>query len=214
MKSILYIICFLLVSSTVFAEKINFKDGRSIIAKILQKDAQSVKVDLNGLTMTYYVDEIKDIDGQLLVAPAVVPKPAVSSQPALVSTLSPVKTSPDLVIDDPVEKRALILKFIEVFGTRKAMITNFNIMLNTAAKQKPEEVSKIRERFKIDEIIERLIPLYDKHFTSEDLKVYIDFYSSEHGQKLFSGIREVMKESITIGVTYLKEKFPEIDDKK
>ena len=61
-----------------------------------------------------------------------------------------------------------------------------------------------------DEMIERLIPLYDKHFTSQDLKTYIDFYSSEKGQRLMVSIGAVTKESIEVATAYLKEKFPEV----
>ena len=78
---------------------------------------------------------------------------------------------------DP-DKKALILKFIDVFGTRQALTNNFDVMLKQIEKEKPDEAQKIRQRVKIDEIIERLLPIYDRNFTSEDLKAFIDFYGS------------------------------------
>lgn len=201
------------------AETINLKDGRSVSGKIKQKDNSQVVIEVNGLEMTYYSDEIKDIDGKPMVPPAVVPpSPVATAAPK--APEAPVVKSPEApaiavakpveVKEDPAQKRALILKFIEVFGTRTAMQRNFDAMLNSLAQQKPEEALKIRERFKIDEVIERLIPLYDKYFTSEDLKTYIDFYSSEKGQKLIKSIGLIMKDSIQVGAAYLKEKFPEL----
>ena len=115
--------------------------------------------------------------------------------------------------EDPTQKRALILKFINVFGTRKAMTANLNGMVNMLAQQRPEDAQKIRDRVNVDEIIERLIPLYDKHFTSEELKTYIDFYSSAKGAKLIISIGDIMKESVQVGANYLKEKFPEMQEK-
>ena len=176
-------------------ETIHFKDGRSLEGKVVQKSASEVKFDSNGMVMTYYADEIKDIDGQAMETP--------------VAQAAPVVTK-----DDPVAKKALILKFIDVFGTRRAMTRNFETLMASLAQQKPEDAQKIREGFKIDEIIDRLVPLYDKHFTSEDLKTYIDFYSSSKGQKLIISITAVLQESVQVSVDYLKEKFPEMVEKQ
>ena len=188
-------LCVVLLGSVALAETIHFKDGRSVSGKILEKNAQSIKVDLNGLTMTYYADEIKDIDGQLMTLASAAPTPTPISAGA---------------VEIPAVKRALILKFIDVFGTRVAMTQNFEAMLQSLAEQKPEEAVKIRDRVKMDEIIQRLIPLYDKHFSAEELKAYIDFYSSDKGQKLVSSIGAIMKESIEVSAQYFREKFPEI----
>ena len=51
---------------------------------------------------------------------------------------------------DP-DKKALILKFIDVFGTRQALINNFELMLQQIEKEKPDEAQKIRERVKVDD---------------------------------------------------------------
>jgi hypothetical protein len=86
-------------------------------------------------------------------------------------------------------------------------------MINNLAKQKPEEAQKMRDRIKVDEIIDRLIPLYDQHFTADDLQAYIDFYSSPKGKKLLTEIPSLMKESVGVSAKYFTEKFPEITKK-
>ena len=48
----------------------------------------------------------------------------------------------------------------------------------------------------------------------EDLKTYIDFYSSSKGQKLIISITAVLQESVQVSVDYLKEKFPEMVEKQ
>ena len=199
-------------NSVVLAETIHFKDGRTVTGTLLEQDSTQVKMDLNGLSMTYYADEIKDIDGKMISAPAV---PKVS-EPVVVrsKTVSPVPQFPSITSDNPVEKRTLILKFIDVFGTRKAMTRNLEGMLNALAQQKPEEAKKIRDNFKVDEVIERLIPLYDKHFTSDELKAYIDFYGSFKGKKLITSVGDIMKESVEVSADYIKEKFPEMANKQ
>ena len=80
----------------------------------------------------------------------------------------------------------MILKFIDVFGTRQALTNNFELMLKQIAKEKPDEAQKIRQRVKVDEIIERLVPIYDRNFTSDDLKAFIAFYESAEGQEINS----------------------------
>ena len=104
MKKIMLFICFILFHSIASAEILHLKDGSSLTVKILEKNAKGIKADLNGVEMTYYVDEIQDIDGQ-----AYIPAPAaVMVLPAGIPKSSPVKME---------DKKALILKFIEVFGT-------------------------------------------------------------------------------------------------
>ena len=90
------------------------------------------------------------------------------------------------------------------------MTNNFELMLKQIEKEKPDEAQKIRQRVKVDEIIERLLPIYDRNFTSEDLKAFIAFYGSAEGQKLISTIPELMKESVQESVKYMEEKFPEV----
>ena len=104
----------------------------------------------------------------------------------------------------------MILKFIDVFGTRQALSNNFDLMLKQIEKEKPDEAQKIRQRVKVDEIIERLLPIYDRNFTSVDLKAFIAFYGSPEGQKLIGTIPELMKESVQESVKYMEEKFPEV----
>lgn len=110
-------------------------------------------------------------------------------------------------------KKDLILKFIDVFGTREAMNQNLDAMLKTLPPDNPE-TKKLQENIKVDEIIERLLPVYDKQFTDEELQSYIDFYSSPQGRKLVSGIRDIMRDSVEVSAQYFQEKFPELKQEK
>ena len=194
------------------AVTVNLTNGNAVQGDIVKQDSKSLQINVDGVAMTYYADEIKDVDGKPFaaeqtkpVAPAPVAKPEVAAQPA------PAVPAPAFVAGtiDP-DKKVLILKFIDVFGTRQALTANFGMILKQIEKEKPDEAQKIRQRVKVDEIIERLLPIYDRNFTSEDLKSFIAFYGSAEGQKLIGTIPELMKESVQESVKYMEEKFPEV----
>ena len=198
------------------AVTVNLTNGNAVQGDIVKRDSKGLQISVDGVAMTYYADEIKDVDGKPFVAeqtkpaqeaaaPVPVAKPEVAAQPA------PAVPAPAFVAGtiDP-DKKALILKFIDVFGTRQALTANFGMMLKQIEKEKPDEAQKIRQRVKVDEIIERLLPIYDRNFTSDDLKAFIAFYGSAEGQKLISTIPELMKESVQESVKYMEEKFPEV----
>jgi hypothetical protein len=202
-----------LAAGVAFATTVNLKDGQSLQGDIIKQDHNSLQISVDGVTMTYYADEIKDIDGKPFAPAPVAPSEAMAPAPvAQPEAAASIGTSPGYMIDP--EKKELILKFMEVFGTRQALTNNFNAMLKQIAKNKPDEAQTIRQRVKVDEIVERLLPIYDRNFTSEDLKAFISFYGNAEGQKLIHTIPVLMKESITESIKYMREKFPEVNQGK
>ena len=127
--------------------------------------------------------------------------PAFAQEAAAPAAASSEAPAPD--------KKELILKFIDVFGTRQAMSDNLTEMLKTMPEDSPD-TKKLKEGIKVDEIIERLVPIYDKQFSAKELQAFIDFYSSPDGQKLVRGIPVIMKESVDVSSKYFSEKFPEM----
>jgi hypothetical protein len=71
-----------------------------------------------------------------------------------------------------------------------------------------EEAEKLKQAINVDGVIEELIPLYDRHFTAQELNAYIDFYSSAQGQKLLQAIPRSMQESVQVSMDYFKKKLP------
>jgi hypothetical protein len=51
-----------------------------------------------------------------------------------------------------------------------------------------EKVEELKKKFTIDEYINRIVPIIDNHFSEEDLKSLIQFYSSDVGKKLINPI--------------------------
>jgi len=135
-----------------------------------------------------------------------VAQPAAAAQPAAVTpTPAAVPAEPAPTVMG--EKRELILKFIDVFGTRRAMEQNLETMFKDMGPNDPQ-TQKFKDNVRVDEIIEQLIPLYDKHFSADELKACIAFYSSPEGQKLLQTIPVLMQESVDISAKYFEQKFP------
>jgi hypothetical protein len=51
-----------------FAETIGLKSGKTVEGKIIEKNDEYIKIDFQGVSLTYYNDEIESIDGQSLSA--------------------------------------------------------------------------------------------------------------------------------------------------
>ncbi len=198
MKKFLFFTMFLLVAASAGAETVYLKSGATATGKIVEKNDKSVVIDIGGATVTYYNDEIDRIDA---TAPAAAPVAAVPAASA-VSAAQPVVPS------GPISqaKHDLIMKFVDVFGTRASMKANFDQMMSSLS---PEEAAKLRNAFSVEEIIELLVPLYDKYFTESDLAAYVTFYGSTDGKKLVATIPQIMLGSVEISAKYFEAHMPE-----
>jgi len=54
----------------------------------------------------------------------------------------------------------------------------------------------------IDEIMEKIIPLYDKTFTDDEILGIIEFYESEVGRSYLKKMGIIVKESVEIGSSF------------
>ncbi|MDD5583682.1 MAG: hypothetical protein PHV55_01315 [Candidatus Omnitrophica bacterium] len=52
----------------VFAETVVLKSGKTVEGKILEKTDKHLKIEISGVGITYYLDEIESIDGQKTLA--------------------------------------------------------------------------------------------------------------------------------------------------
>jgi len=68
MKKIFFILFCLCLNSSLFAETIVLKSGKTVEAKIIEKNNDSIKVDLYGTSLTYYLEDIESIDGKSIDA--------------------------------------------------------------------------------------------------------------------------------------------------
>jgi hypothetical protein len=167
------------------AETIYLKDGQVIKAKITKDTPYSVQIMEKGFPKTFMKENIDRIE----------PDEGGADTSEGQGTLTP-------------EKRELILRLMEANGARDNMVQIFNQIISQLP---PAEQPKYREILKVDEIIEKLIPIYAKYYTTEDLKEIITFYKTPVGQKHIQNTPLVMQESLAATVKYFQEKNPKKD---
>ena len=98
-RSLTLIFLFLTVPVSANAETIHLNDGRVVEGKIIEKTAKYIKVDIDaGLgRMTYYFDEIKDIDGQPFTAQEATNQNGNTAEQIQQQPASQTESQPDLV---------------------------------------------------------------------------------------------------------------------
>jgi len=63
----------------------------------------------------------------------------------------------------------------------------------------PEFWTGLREEIDMDEFVDMLIPVYEKHLSHEDIKGLIDFYESPLGRKMVATQPALMQDSMALG---------------
>ncbi len=84
----------------------------------------------------------------------------------------------------------------------------------------PEQLAKLNlvtdavfKDFPIDEIIDAMVPIYQKHLTKSDLEAVIAFYSSPVGQRLLKEQPAMMAEGMQAGQDIMMRKLPEMEER-
>lgn len=176
------------------AAVLHLNNGSIVNGRVIERTAERIKMDVGGVVLTYYADEISSIQGDENV------------ELAPVSAAVPPAPRRELSSSSAVDKKALVLKFVELFGTKAAMTQNLDQMI---ASLPPDQAESFRKAFSVTEIIDLLVPLYEKHFSVEDLQAYIEFYSSPAGRKLVTSIPSIMQESVAVSSRYFEENMPQ-----
>lgn len=191
----LYLVVIALVACTLplHAAVLQLNNGSVVNGRVIERTQDRVRMDVGGVVLTYYNDEIASFQGdeEVVVEPVSAAIPAVSKRESFTPS------------DD---KSALVLKFVELFGTKAAMTQNLDQMI---ASLPPDQADSFRKAFSVTEIIDLLVPLYEKYFSVEDLQAYIEFYSSPSGRKLVGNIPSIMQESVAVSSKYFEENMPQ-----
>jgi len=100
-------------------------------------------------------------------------------------------------------KRQAIRNLLEVQGASKNATRMLDMMIASLKRSNPNVDAKfwVAFRKKIDpnDLIELIIPIYEKHFTVEDIHQVTAFYKSPVGRKFVSLQPQIMQESIAAG---------------
>jgi len=102
-----------------------------------------------------------------------------------------------------ISHEAKIRQLLELTGSAKIGVQVINQLKPLLMKSNPEVDTKFWDEFmseiKPDELIDLIIPLYQKYYTDEDIDNMIIFYNSSTGKKAISVMPQLMQESMKIG---------------
>jgi hypothetical protein len=112
------------------------------------------------------------------------------------------------------EKRDAILQLMDMTQST-AVVTEMKDALLQQMKgmfpQVPDGVwQDMAREFKVEEFQELVIPIYAHHFSLEDVKALIAFYSTPAGQRILKEVPAVARESMIIGRQWGQAKAREI----
>ncbi len=109
-----------------------------------------------------------------------------------------------------------IKELLALTGSAKLGIQMMNQMIPSYKLNFPEVPEKFWEEFikKIDseELVNLIIPIYEKHYTSSEIKELLVFYKTPIGQKTISLMPLILQESMDIGVEWGRKIGGEIID--
>jgi uncharacterized protein len=107
------------------------------------------------------------------------------------------------------EKRKEIEKMLRLTGMEKLMGQIETQLITSLKAQMPQASqlfwTKFEQKINTRELIEKLIPLYDKYYTTEDIRAVNAFYETPTGQKLISTLPQVMQEAMKVGQEWGEE---------
>jgi hypothetical protein len=110
--------------------------------------------------------------------------------------------------DEKAEKEKKVRKYLEVSGAVANMQVTIDSMRDQLDKipNYPKDLAKkMQESFKVDELIELMIPIYMENLQSEDLDGLIAFYESPVGKRLAAATPKIVKASAEVGGRYGQE---------
>ncbi|MDP8266603.1 MAG: DUF2059 domain-containing protein [Candidatus Aceula meridiana] len=200
------------LNSLAFAEKILLNNGQVVDGKILEENDRQIKVDVDGIPLTYYLDEVQvirdksDMPSSLLSEnqDASVFSDRVQDRSAEVTGedfLSKAQKNLSLAAMD---KHQLLLRYMEVTGVSGSMRKAFAEVVQNAPQEKKKNLRKV---LKVEDVLNELVPVYGQYFNEKDLKELIIFYESPLGQKILKTSPLILKETTEKSMEYFKGKI-------
>ncbi|MFO0576553.1 MAG: DUF2059 domain-containing protein [Polyangia bacterium] len=123
-------------------------------------------------------------------------KPAPSPNGSAAAAAAPAPTI------DP-QKRADLLRLMQVTGATRMGMQLFDQVLasfkNVVPGAKESFWTEFRKEVNVDELTERLLPIYDRHLSPSEVKELIRFYESPLGKKVLASMPAITAESMQAG---------------
>jgi hypothetical protein len=96
-----------------------------------------------------------------------------------------------------------LLTLTDARGTfKRALESQLSLMKTSGTRIPPKFWDDVLKEVDPDEFVELLMPVYDRHFSNDELKGLIAFYETPLGKKLVSELPQLMTETSAIGEKY------------
>jgi uncharacterized protein len=108
-------------------------------------------------------------------------------------------------------KKESVDKLMQLTGAGDLGMQMMNQMLPAMQQMLPDAPAAFWETFKqeldANELMQAIIPVYQKHLTEEDIQAILVFYNTPAGKKLISAQPSIMQESMMIGQQWGQKVF-------
>ena len=190
MRKIIFITLISLSAAlTANAEKIFLKDGGVVQGPIVERGSYFIQVKENGIIRRIINNDIDRIAADDIV--------------------SEKYDLQEYTFDNiPAQKVDLLLKFLEINGTRKGLEMDKERILKQTAQSQQVNLSQV---YNVDEIIKQLIPVYDKYYSEAEINKLIEFYQSPLGQKMIETSPLVAQEVFKVSKDYFMQKIHQMN---
>lgn len=105
----------------------------------------------------------------------------------------------------PSEKERIIRRILEVTRTADAMLVTMEAALPAQRASNPNVPPIFWDRFiararaERGALIDSIVPVYDRHFTVEELREVLRFYETPVGRRMMLAMPDIMRESMVVG---------------
>ena len=100
-------------------------------------------------------------------------------------------------------KEVKIVELLETMGSTHAMKTSFEYMINYYKQNNPQISSEYWDNslkhVDYNELVQKLVPVYSKHFTEQEIVDLLNFYNTSTGKKMIDKMPVILQESMEIG---------------
>ncbi len=207
------------------AAVIHLTNGKVVEGEIVERSADHVRLNVKGIELTYFSDEIEYIEGE--ERPAAFSDDSATTLPSQRDTPAPAQPQPfESYQDQPLEpfgahrketfssiegrslsgmsKDDLIMTLMDMSGIRDNLVQTFEQIMQDGS---PEEAETLKSILDIDEVIAQIVPIYDKYFTREELEDLVAFYRSDVGKKMLRVTPQIMEDSVKASLMYFEQKL-------
>ncbi|WP_395747805.1 DUF2059 domain-containing protein [Prosthecobacter sp.] len=102
-----------------------------------------------------------------------------------------------------------IRKFLELTNVAELSFADIKTNIELQSRANPDVPAEfwkeLTDKLKPQEFVERMVPIYASHFSHAEIKSWIAFFESPHGQSFLKSQVAVLKECSAAGQAYVEE---------